>query len=67
MTNVNMLFFSGADLATKYKENGKTDDACFIQDTPVSKDAKTTRPIDQLVCNLVLGIYGLVSKVKTGL
>lgn len=32
--------FSGADLATKYKENGKTDDACFIQDTPVSKDAK---------------------------
>lgn len=32
--------FSSADLATKYKENGKTDDACFIQDTPVSKDAK---------------------------
>ena len=32
--------FSGADLATKYKESGKTDDACFIQDTPVSKDAK---------------------------
>ena len=32
--------FSGADLATKYKENGKTDDACLVQDTPVSKDAK---------------------------
>ena len=32
--------FSTADLATKYKENGKTDDACLVQDTPVSKDAK---------------------------
>ncbi|MDI5897560.1 tetratricopeptide repeat protein [Flavobacterium yafengii] len=32
--------FSGADLAAKYKENGKTDDACLVQDTPVSKDAK---------------------------
>ncbi|MBG6062638.1 hypothetical protein IWX83_002438 [Flavobacterium sp. CG_9.1] len=31
--------FSSADLATKYKENGKTDDACLVQDTPVSKDA----------------------------
>ncbi|MFV8326500.1 tetratricopeptide repeat protein [Flavobacterium sp. ZS1P14] len=32
--------FSSADLATKYKENAKTDDACLVQDTPVSKDAK---------------------------
>ena len=32
--------FSSADLASKYKENGKTDEACFVQDTPVSKDAK---------------------------
>ncbi|SDH09947.1 hypothetical protein SAMN04488062_104125 [Flavobacterium omnivorum] len=32
--------FSSADLTTKYKENGKTDDACLVQDTPVSKDAK---------------------------
>lgn len=32
--------FSAADLASKYKENGKTDDACLVQDTPVSKDAK---------------------------
>ncbi|MFV7235746.1 tetratricopeptide repeat protein [Flavobacterium sp. ZB4R12] len=32
--------FSSADLAVKYKENGKTDDACLVQDTPVSKDAK---------------------------
>ena len=32
--------FSSAELATKYKENGKTDDACLVQDTPVSKDAK---------------------------
>lgn len=32
--------FSSADLAAKYKVNGKTDDACLVQDTPVSKDAK---------------------------
>ncbi|MBP6181606.1 hypothetical protein [Flavobacterium sp.] len=32
--------FSSNDLAVKYKENGKTDDACLVQDTPVSKDAK---------------------------
>lgn len=32
--------FSSADLANVYKEKGKTDDACLIQDTPVSKDAK---------------------------
>jgi tetratricopeptide (TPR) repeat protein len=32
--------FSSADLATKYKGDGKTDDACLVQDTPVSKDAK---------------------------
>ncbi|MFV8373255.1 tetratricopeptide repeat protein [Flavobacterium sp. LB2P74] len=32
--------FSSNDLALKYKENGKTDDACLVQDTPVSKDAK---------------------------
>ena len=32
--------FSSADLASKYKENGKTDDACLVQDTPISKDAK---------------------------
>jgi hypothetical protein len=32
--------FSSADLAAKYKENGKTDGACLVQDAPVSKDAK---------------------------
>lgn len=32
--------FSSADLASKYKENGKTDDACLVQDTPISRDAK---------------------------
>ena len=32
--------FSSAELASKYKENGKTDDACLVQDTPVSKDTK---------------------------
>ncbi|MFV8379254.1 tetratricopeptide repeat protein [Flavobacterium sp. LB3R33] len=34
------VVFSSADLASKYKESGKTDDACLVQDTPVSKDAK---------------------------
>jgi hypothetical protein len=66
MTNVNMLFFF-ADLATKYKENGKTDDACFIQDTPVSKDAKLLSTDRSACMQSGLGIYGLVSKVKTGL
>ena len=32
--------FSTADLASKYKENGKTDNACFAQNAPLSKDAK---------------------------
>ncbi len=32
--------FSTADLASKYKINGKIDNACLVQDTPVSKDAK---------------------------
>ena len=32
--------FSSADLAKKYKESGKTDNACLVQDTPVSKAAK---------------------------
>ena len=32
--------FSNADLAKKYKEDGKTENACFTQNTPISKDAK---------------------------
>ncbi|MBP2282322.1 hypothetical protein H4V97_000640 [Flavobacterium sp. CG_23.5] len=32
--------FSKEELASKYKKDGKTDDACLVQDTPVSKDAK---------------------------
>jgi hypothetical protein len=32
--------FSKEEVATKYKADGKTDDACLVQDTPVSKDAK---------------------------
>jgi tetratricopeptide (TPR) repeat protein len=32
--------FSKEELATKYKADGKTDDACLVQDMPVSKDAK---------------------------
>ena len=32
--------FSNADVAAKYKADVKIDDACLIQDTPVSKDAK---------------------------
>jgi tetratricopeptide (TPR) repeat protein len=34
------VVFSSAELAAKYKESGETDDACLVQDTPVSKDAK---------------------------
>ena len=34
------VVFSSAELAAKYKESGKMDDACLVQDTPVSKDAK---------------------------
>ena len=32
--------FSSASFASQYKEDGKTENACFVQDTPVSKDAK---------------------------
>lgn len=32
--------FSKAELASEYKKSGKTDEACLVQDTPVSKDAK---------------------------
>ncbi|SHG40342.1 hypothetical protein SAMN05444396_11124 [Flavobacterium segetis] len=32
--------FSNENLANSYKENGTTENACFLQDIPVSKDAK---------------------------
>ena len=32
--------FSKEERASKYKKDGKTADACLVQDTPVSKDAK---------------------------
>jgi hypothetical protein len=41
--------FSSGDLAGKYKENGKTDAACWVQNTPVSKDAKRFS-IDKSTC-----------------
>lgn len=41
--------FSRADLTSKYKENGKTDDACLVQDTPVSKDAKRLS-VEKSIC-----------------
>jgi hypothetical protein len=41
--------FSSSDLAGKYKENGKTDAACWVQNTPVSKDAKRFS-IDKSTC-----------------
>lgn len=41
--------FSSAELASKYKENGKKDKACLVQDTPVSKDAKRLS-IDKSAC-----------------
>jgi hypothetical protein len=41
--------FSGNDLASKFKETGKTLDACLIQDEAVSKDAKRLS-IDKSIC-----------------
>lgn len=32
--------FSSEDNATKYKESGKSDVACYVQNTPLSKEAK---------------------------
>jgi hypothetical protein len=32
--------FTSTDAAAQYKENGKTDTACLVQNTPISKDAK---------------------------
>lgn len=32
--------FSTDELSRKYKETGKTNDACLVQDSPISKDAK---------------------------
>jgi hypothetical protein len=62
MTNAVCCFF--ADLAATKRRKRKTDDACFIQDTPVSMLLST----DRSACmQSGLGIYGLVSKVKTGL
>lgn len=36
----NYAVFSSASLASAYKETGKTDKACFVQDNPVNKEAK---------------------------
>lgn len=41
--------FSKGELATEYKNTGKTDDACLVQDTPVSKDAKRLS-VDKTTC-----------------
>lgn len=41
--------FSKEELANEYKNTGKTDDACLIQDTPISKDAKRLS-IDKTTC-----------------
>ncbi|HSD05669.1 tetratricopeptide repeat protein [Flavobacterium sp.] len=41
--------FSKEDLATKYKDSGKTLESCVIQDTPVSKDAKRLS-VDKISC-----------------
>lgn len=41
--------FSKGELATAYKNTGKTDDACLVQDTPVSKDAKRLS-VDKTSC-----------------
>ena len=41
--------FSKEDLATQYKDSGKTNESCIIQDTPVSKDAKRLS-VDKMNC-----------------
>ncbi|TRX37551.1 tetratricopeptide repeat protein [Flavobacterium restrictum] len=41
--------FSKTEWASQYKESGTTADACFVQDTPVSKDAKRLS-IDKSTC-----------------
>lgn len=41
--------FSKAELASEYKNTGKTDEACLVQDTPVSKDAKRLS-VDKSTC-----------------
>jgi hypothetical protein len=58
--------FSSAELATKYKENGKTEDACWCKIRQSARMPSDFLLINRLVCNLILEIYGLVLKVKTG-
>jgi tetratricopeptide (TPR) repeat protein len=41
--------FSKAELASAYQKTGKTEEACLVQDTPVSKDAKRLS-IDKSSC-----------------
>jgi tetratricopeptide (TPR) repeat protein len=41
--------FSSNDFATAYQKSGKTYDACFVQDEPISKDAKRLS-IDKSTC-----------------
>jgi len=41
--------FSKEELATQYKDSGKTNESCIIQDTPVSKDAKRLS-VDKMNC-----------------
>ncbi|UQD57170.1 M48 family metallopeptidase [Flavobacterium sp. K5-23] len=41
--------FSSNELATAYKENGNSDKACVVQNTPVSKDAKRLS-LDKSTC-----------------
>ena len=41
--------FSNGTLASDYKKTGKTNEACLVQDTPVSKDAKRLS-VDKSTC-----------------
>ncbi|NRT14629.1 hypothetical protein HNP99_000973 [Flavobacterium sp. 28A] len=45
----NYVIFTSNDLATAYQKTGKTDNACFIQNMPLSKDAKRLT-IDKSSC-----------------
>jgi tetratricopeptide (TPR) repeat protein len=45
----NYAIFSSSDLAEKYKVNGETETACWVQKAPVSKDAKRLS-VDKSAC-----------------
>ena len=60
--------FTKSEAAVNYLTTGATDEACFVQDEPISKDAKrlSTDKSDCLNGVGILIFCGLVLKVKIG-